>query len=172
MPLTFRRAISPQTMKIRSLSLMLIALLVSVITLQAAQPDTAPVRWRTIISTTGPDSGTVTFKALVAPGWHLYGLDLPEGGPKATTFDLSGSTGIKFTGTITPSRPALKIDDPLFGMTLEWWDADVEFKIPFVVTDADAARLNAKIGYMACDGESCRPPKTENVSTPVKLKKQ
>ena len=70
-----------------------------------------PVRWRTIVKTTGADTGTVTFKALVTPGWHLYGLDIPEGGPKATSFDLSGSAGIKFTGPVSPTRNAVEVKD-------------------------------------------------------------
>ena len=132
--------------------------------------DQQPVRWRTIVKTTGADTGTVTFKALVTPGWHLYGLDIPEGGPKATSFDLSGSAGIKFTGPVSPTRNAVEVNDALFGMTLTWWDSNIDFTVPFKVTDHATARLSAKITYMACDGTTCRPPTTENIAVAVKLK--
>lgn len=144
----------------------MIALVSCTLSLSAQQP----VRWRTIIKTTGADTGTVTFKALVTPGWHLYGLDIPEGGPKATAFDLSGSTGIRFTGAVTPARAAAEVADPLFGMTLSWWDSNIDFTVPFKVTDPAKARLSAKITYMTCDGNTCRPPTTENIAVAVKLK--
>lgn len=135
--------------------------------------DVPPIRWRTIINTTGENSGTVTFKALIAPGWHLYALDLPEGGPKPTTFDLSASEGVKFTGKIQPSRKPLKVEDAMFGMTLQWWDTNVEFTVPFKLEKgAKDPKIFCKIGYMTCDGESCRPPKTESITAPIKLTKK
>lgn len=133
-----------------------------------AQEAATPVRWRSFIKTAPDGTGTVTFRALVTPGWHLYGLSIPEGGPKATTFDLSGSTGVKFVSAVTPKRKPIEVEDKLFDMTLTWWDSNVEFTVPFKVTDKDSARINCKISYMACDGTSCRPPKTENISIPVK----
>ncbi len=159
-------------MDIRKTAILLLLLVTGIFASNSAEPSVKPVKWRTIIKTTGPDSGTVTFKAIIAPGWHLYALTLPEGGPKPTSFDLSESKGIKLGSAVTPSRKAIETDDPLFGMKLAWWDANVDFTVPFTITDHVAAHLSAKITYMACDGQSCRPPTTENIGTPIKLKKQ
>ncbi|MBD5233293.1 MAG: hypothetical protein HDS65_03845 [Bacteroidales bacterium] len=155
-------------MKLRTLFTALFILIVGSAAISAASPSDNPVRWRTIVKATGANTGTVTFKALISEGWHLYGLNIPEGGPKATSFDLKSSTDIKFTGPITPSRKPLTVDDPLFGLKLDWWDTNVEFTVPFKVTGA-APRIECKINYMSCDGNSCRPPKTETIATPVKL---
>lgn len=157
-------------MKIRRHVLFVTLLLAAVFTAASQQNAPEPVRWRTLIKTTGANTGTVTFKALVAQGWHLYGFSMPEGGPKATTIELTGCRGMKFTGEITPSRQPVQEKDPLFGMTLSWWDTNVDFTVPFIVTDPSAAHLDVKITFMACDGTSCRPPKTETVAVPVKLK--
>lgn len=156
--------------KIYSTIILLLVALSTSLAATAAEPATAPVRWRTIIKTTGTDTGTITFKALVAPGWHLYGLDLPKGGPKPTTFDFEGCKGIRVGRTPKPSREPLEVDDPMFGMKLRWWDANVEFTVPFVMTDPAIAQLVCKINYMACDGNNCLPPTTETISLPVKLK--
>lgn len=129
-----------------------------------------PVRWRTFVKSTGDKGGVVTMKALVADGWHLYGLTLPKNGPKPTTFDFKASTDIEFTGKITPARPALEVDDPLFGMKLTWWDSNIEFTIPFKIT-GENPRFNCVINYMTCDGTTCRPPVRENIATPIKFKK-
>ena len=54
----------------------------------------SPVRWRTSVTMTSPTEGEITIKALISDGWHLYGLEMPQGGPKATRFDFSDSQGI------------------------------------------------------------------------------
>lgn len=142
----------------------LVVLLVAV----AAVAATPPVRWRTFVKKTSETTGVVTFRALVAPGWHLYGMSIPEGGPRATSFNLEDSKGVKFTGNVVPSREPLEVSDPLFDMTLTWWDANVEFSVPFRITDRADARIECKIGYMSCDGNECRPPQTEAIAVPVK----
>ncbi len=48
-----------------------------------------------IVKATGPNQGTVTFRALIEKGWHLYGLELPKDGPKPTEFNLEGSKDIE-----------------------------------------------------------------------------
>lgn len=146
----------------------LFAILISFIACFAAGND-APVRWRTIVKQTGDGEGIVTFRALVADGWHLYGLDMPADGPKATAFDLSASSGIKFSGKPKASRAPLKNYDPLFGTDLEWWDANVEFTVPFKVTGKDPV-LKCTITFMTCDGKTCRPPVSEKIATPIRLK--
>jgi len=136
-----------------------------------SQGDITPVRWRSFVKTSADGSGILTLRALITPGWHLYGLSIPEGGPKATSFNLSGSTGIRFTNTVKAKREPVEFKDNLFDMTLTWWDSNIEFTVPFIITDKDKARIDCKISYMACDGSSCRPPKTENISIPVKATK-
>lgn len=135
----------------------------------AAMAQTPAVRWRTRVAMQNATEGTVTFRALIAPSWHLYGLTLPEGGPRPTHFDLSGSTGIEFTGAVRPERAPLSVTDPMFDMTLTWWDANVAFTVPFRVTDAAHAVVKAKIEFMACDGNTCLPPKTESIAAPVRV---
>lgn len=127
-----------------------------------------PVRWRTTIRMTGDTEGVVTFRAIILPGWHLYGLELPQGGPKPTTFDLSDSRGVEFAGPLTAERAPLEVEDPMFGMTLSWWDANVRFSVPFRLNNvAVQPVIKASITYMTCDGTTCRPPKTENISVRV-----
>lgn len=127
-----------------------------------------PIRWRMTVKMTDATEGVVTLRALVEPGWHLYSTKLPANGPKPTVIDLSASTGVKFSGTPVPSHKALSVDDPMFGMRLDWWDANVEFTQKFKVTDADKARIEAKVTYMGCNNENCLPPKTNTFSYDIK----
>lgn len=136
-----------------------------------AQQPAQPVRWRAVV-TAGPDgTGVLTVKALVAKGWHLYALDLPDGGPRPTSFDLSESKDMEFDGTLRPAREAIEVDDPMFGMKLAWWDSNIEFTVPFRLT-GPAGSFKCKVSYMACDGTTCRPPSTEVLSGSVKPKEK
>ncbi|MDE6436960.1 MAG: protein-disulfide reductase DsbD N-terminal domain-containing protein [Muribaculaceae bacterium] len=116
------------------------------------------------------DTCTATFRAVLEPGWHLYALELPEGGPRPTEIDLSGSRGVTFTANPAADRPATQVDDEMFGMTLAWWDGTATFTVPFVVSEPDDACIEARISYMVCNGESCLPPRTEIFSLPINQK--
>ena len=73
----------------------LVAVMAVVIGAAASQP----VKWRTSVRMTSPTEGTVTVRAIIPEGFHLYGMSMPEGGPKATSLDFTGSRGITLTGS-------------------------------------------------------------------------
>ena len=124
--------------------------------------DDAPIRWQVSVKMTSVTQGVAVFKARIAPGWHLYGFNLPAGGPKSTEIDMSQSTGIRFTAALKPDRTPVKVHDSMFDLDLSWWDSDIAFRRPFVVTDAAKAALKGKISYMGCNDETCSPPKTQS----------
>lgn len=137
----------------------------AVATTLAAQ---SPVKWRVTARLTSETSGVATVKAIVAPGWHLYYTELPAGGPKPTSIDLSASTGVKFNGKLTPSiKPVEKIDKN-FGVKLKYWEESVVFTVPFTLDGArEKARVGVSVSYMACDDNTCTPPKKVEVSSAV-----
>lgn len=130
----------------------------------------SPVRWSSTVEC--GDTCKVIIQAVLHPGWHLYALELPDGGPRPTEINLSESTGVAVIGAPEPSRPAIKVDDEMFGMTLAWWNDNVAFRIPFVITNRESARIVATVSYMMCNGESCLPPRTEKFSIPLNNQKQ
>lgn len=127
----------------------------------------SPIRWRVSVTMTSPNEGEIVIKALISDGWHLYGLTMPQGGPKATQFDFSNSQGIELDGDIRPSQaPTVKMD-PLFGKELSWWDRNVNFTQRFSVTNKQEGNINIQISYMSCNGGTCTPPRTETISTSI-----
>lgn len=144
--------------------LFIILLTVLTMGMTAVSQETAPVRWRTRVTWTDNTHGTLIIRALVSEGWHLYGLDMPQGGPRPTRFDFSGSTGVTFDSTVTPSREAISANDPLFDATLTWWDSNVNFSIPFTLEGSESHTARIKINYMVCNGNTCRPPSVETLN--------
>lgn len=145
---------------------------IAVGTANAQQPAARPVKWTITTHMIDDFAGTLSITATPDEGWHLYGMDLPEGGPQPTSFDLSGSTGVEFRGKIKPDLKPKTVQDPLFGIKLNWWERPVTFSIRFVLKhDKHNPRIKAKVRYMACDDNTCAPPVTETLFKTVKLKR-
>lgn len=136
---------------------------------QTPQAETPPVKWDITVKMKNEFYGVVQITATPAEGWHLYGTDIPQGGPKPTTIDLSGSTGVRFRGELKPDPKPRTVSDPLFGIDLTWWEKPVTFSIGFKL-EADKAkpRIKAKVTYMACDDNTCSPPATINLFKTVR----
>lgn len=145
-----------------------LASLVLMLTVSAnASAQDAPIRWRMIVKMTSPTEGTVTIKALVDEGWHLYGTEMPDGGPKPTTFDFSGSEGISLIGKPVPSRKPVVKEDKQFGSRLSQWEGNVSFVQKFRLKGNKAASVKLGIRFMGCNDVTCLPPRTQNFSTAV-----
>lgn len=153
----------------KKICFVLLSLLLSAAIAAGAQAPAggAAVKWRTSVSMTSPTEGTVTVRAIISDGWHLYGMEVPEGGPRATSLDFGPSTGVEFTGRTAAEPAPVSARDEAFGMDLQWWQGRVAFSRRFRVTDVAKARIGIKITYMCCNGANCLPPRTENISAPV-----
>lgn len=121
-----------------------------------------PVKWKSAIKMTDATSGVVTFTATVDAGWHVYGTQLPSGGPEPTSVQWNNH-GVKLVGGLTPSKAAHKQHDETFDMDLSWWTGSVTLSQKFTVT-AKEYKIEGSIRYMACDDENCTPPKSESFS--------
>ncbi len=129
-----------------------------------------PVRWKAAVAKVEGRNAVVNLIANIAKGWHLYDLTLPEGGPKPTVLDFSGSKGVKIAGAVKPSVQPTKVHDELFGMDLTQWDGPVTFAVPVKLEGKGEHVLEIKVTYMTCDGNNCRPPKTETITLSIPAK--
>lgn len=134
-----------------------------------------PVSWtQKIEKDESGKEGVMSFTATIQKSWHIYGLNLPEGGPNATTFDFSEIVGGELVGDIEPSTPATEEFDSTFNLPLSWWETTVTFRQKFRLSEgSEGFRAVGSIRYQACslvDG-SCIPPQKEpvelTIGTPV-----
>lgn len=118
---------------------------------------------------TNATEGIVTVKAIIQSGWHLYGFDLPKGGPKSTSFDFSGSSGIELIGAVNPSIKPVEVFDNMFQLMLNWWDSNVTFTQRFKAT-GEKPTIKGVITYMGCNEQTCTPPRKENITLTIPVK--
>jgi len=125
-----------------------------------------PVTWSAHVENGKNGKATVVLSANISGGWHLYGMNLPDGGPKATSFTLADCKNVTVSGDVEASRKPVTVEDPLFGMKLSWWDASVDFRVPVDINGQDA-ELQYIISFMTCDGNSCQPPRNIKINIPI-----
>lgn len=120
-----------------------------------------PVSWVNSIKMTSDTSGEVVLNATIDKGWHMYGLNLPNGGPQPTKVEWDTLEGVELIGEVTPSRPAHEEMDMVMNMKLGWWENDITLTQKFKVTDKNGYKIAGGIRYMVCSRETCQPPTTE-----------
>ncbi|MGN0186366.1 MAG: cytochrome c biogenesis protein CcdA [Paludibacteraceae bacterium] len=123
------------------------------LTLQAQIVD--PVRWTFDTQRTG-DTLDLQFTAEIAKGWHLYGTELPDGGPQPTIFTFATTTNAELVGDIVAERAPHSQYDPTFDMQLNWFSGKITFHQKAVVRTADYA-IAGHVEFMACDDRNCTP---------------
>lgn len=109
-------------------------------------------------------------EASIDPGWHLYALDQPDGGPIATEIALAGDSPFAL-GPIRASKP-IQIFDPNFNMRVQFYTEKAWFQLPVTVS-ADAApgpaTLVVSTRYQSCNDRICLPPKKVKVELSVSI---
>lgn len=127
-----------------------------------------PVKWN--IKLEDPDSAekTLVFSAKLDAGWHLYDMNLPEGGPISTSFSFENLKGAKAIGTPIASKEATTVFDEQFQMELRWFAGEVSFRQKIEVTDPKHLQVNGYVEYMACNDENCLPPEQEEFAFSAK----
>lgn len=131
----------------------------------------SPFGWRANVKMLSATEGEVIVKVTIANGWHLYGMNLPKGGPKSTSFDFSKSTGIKLIGKVLQSATPVSKFDSMFNLKLTYWTGSVTFRQKFKVTKPSVAKIEGVVNYMGCNDYTCSPPSTFKISKPIPVKK-
>ncbi len=115
------------------------------------------------------DEISVTLKAAVEPGWHLYAPDQPKGGPIATTIKPAPDTPFEIAGDITTPAP-FEEPDPNFivdgqPLNTRFFKDSAEFRMTLragAATNADAAAVDVR--FQLCNDQFCLPPRTKRVN--------
>ena len=91
-------------------------------------------------------------------GWHLYALDLPEGGPIPTAFTFEKGMGFFTVGKVVQPKPHSEMDKN-FNMVVNYFSGTVTFTQKVRVASATPVEVKGTIEYMCCNDEQCLPPK-------------
>ena len=113
--------------------------------------------------------GVAALQARIAPGWHLYSMTQPPGGPRATRIEIAAGSAFRLAGAVRRPAPDT-IPDANFGIMSEVYDDSVTFRL--LLTDLPRRRwarrrLIVAVTYQACTSRLCLTPRTESVDVVV-----
>ena len=116
------------------------------------------VTWSRSVEDKSPTEKILVFTATVKNPWHLYGTELPKGGPTPTHLLVDKIEGAELVGGLTSAQKPVEMYDPNFEMTLRFFSGKVTFRQKIRITDPKKFAFVGAIRYMACNDEQCLPP--------------
>lgn len=116
-----------------------------------------PVKWSFDSKQVDNDEYDLIFTANIDPGWHVYGTDIPEGGPIATSFNLKASGDYDLVDKIKTPKPIEKYDSA-FEMELRYFEHGAKFTQRVKMKSEKPFKVTGELEFMACDDHRCLPP--------------
>jgi thiol:disulfide interchange protein DsbD len=133
-----------------------------------------PVKWTFTLNDLPSAEKEIHLTATIDKGWHLYDMNLPQGGPVSTSISFETVKGAELVGKPATSVKPTVVHDPMFNMELRWFPNRVSFIQKIKVTDFKKFRIVGEVEFMACNDETCLPPERipfefdgKNIKNPV-----
>lgn len=145
---------------------LLIAAVVMTVSAAFAQIQN-PVKWSVAAKKINSKEAIVNIKATIQNGWHIYGQNVPDGGPLPTTFSFKNSKEYALNGKVVESvKPKTKYEE-VFKMNVPYFTKEVIFQQK-IKLNGKQARVSGTVEYMACDKNQCLPPDEYNFQVTIK----
>ncbi len=117
-----------------------------------------PARWTFDTEIADGNEIDLVFKTVIDKGWHMYGLNMPDGGPYPVSFNYDDTVGFEIIGRpVAVIKPVVKFDEVL-GMKLETLDERGLFKQRIKRLTPGELKITGYVEYMACNDKTCTPP--------------
>jgi thiol:disulfide interchange protein len=132
-----------------------------------------PVQWILTLEPKSAPPGShvlARFAAKIEPGWHLYSLTTPKGGPIPTTSSLADSPVMAGFKLYQP-KPERKLD-PNFQIDTETFANEVVLLYDVELKKDAAAgpsEITAQVRYQCCNDRLCLPPKRKSASATITI---
>ena len=118
-----------------------------------------PVKWSFEFRDLPSAEKEIIFMAEIEKGWHVYDMNLPEGGPISTSISFDILQGAELTGKPVASSMPTELFDKQFEMNLRWYSNAVSFTQKIKVTDYKKFKVSGEVEFMVCNDETCLAPK-------------
>ena len=116
-----------------------------------------PVSW-TFSSEQNEQEVKLLFKASIEGNWHMYDINLPEGGPISTSFHYNDSTLFDFVGEMKSNPKSHELFDTSFQMNIRYFEKEVMFEQIIKLKSDNVSSLGGHVEFVVCNDETCLPP--------------
>ena len=104
-----------------------------------------------------PTEIDVVFTGKAAPGWHVYGTNIPDGGPTPASFNIDSAKGARLKGALKGGSGIKSSMDPIFEMEVSYYEGTAVFTQRVELTEKNYD-LQGYLKFGACNDENCLPP--------------
>lgn len=114
-----------------------------------------PTQWLFSQKNLGDNEYELVLKATIQPGWHVYSMYTPEGGPMATTLKFTDQgKGVELLGKAVENEPRKEFDQ-IFGIDV--WSFEKEYIITqkLKITDPAIAAIKGSLEFQGCQEGQC-----------------
>lgn len=118
-----------------------------------------PLKWDLKLEDKGNGEVELIAKVAIGSGWHLYDVQIPEGGPYPTSLSIDEIKGATPVGNFHSINSKLhKEFDKVFEMEIGFFETNATFAQRFKITDKKTFLLKGDIRAQACNDRECTPP--------------
>lgn len=110
----------------------------------------------------------LTLSSHIDPGWHIYAMEEPDGGPIATEIGLGADDPVTLLKVDEP--PPQMVSDPVLHQPTGLFQGAADFTLHLQLPRkplAHDAVLHVMVRYQSCSDKLCLPPHTETVNVPL-----
>lgn len=115
-----------------------------------------PVKWEFGSKKINDKEAVVFMKAKIDKGWHIYSLNVEDGGPIKTSFSFAPSKDFSLVGKPSEPKPKTKWEE-VFGMDVAYHNEEVVFQ-QRVKLNKGQTTIKGTVEFMVCNAEQCLPP--------------
>ncbi len=122
----------------------------------------SPVKWSFQQKKISEKQVEVSFHATIDQGWHLYGTDLPDGGPVSTSFNFTpDSVHYRFPGALVTATKPTRSFDKIFKLELSYYSVEAHFSRIIEVLSDRPFTVKGSVEYQSCNDETCTMDEVE-----------
>lgn len=125
-----------------------------------------PVKWTVASKKLNSKEAVIFVKGTMEPGWHIYSLNVGDGGPIATSFDFTPSKEYSLVGKVAEPKPKTTYEDT-FKMDVSYFEKEVVFQQK-VKLNGKQATVKGVVEFQACDDSRCLPPEEYEFAVTIK----
>ena len=123
-----------------------------------------PVKWAFELKKISETTAEIRIKATIDEGWHMYGLNIPKDGPRATSIVFDKIENAQTVGVLQAPSKLEKQFDANFNMELTWYTENAVFIQKIKFADASKVKVKGFVEFMTCNDKSCLPPSKKQFS--------
>ena len=126
----------------------------------------SPVKWAYGAKRISATEAVIFLKATIDDGWHIYSLNVKDGGPIKTSFTFPASKDYALLGEVSEPKPMSKYETS-FKMDVTYFEKTVTFQQKIKLKTAGTTVVKGSLEYETCNDHKCLPPDDVDFSIPI-----